>query len=447
MAVQTRDTLKAFFETGDFPTQANFWDWLDSFIHASDLIAIAQIAGLQTALNALQTAANTIPDLDHVTQQGAFATVDLLIRQASLRFDPDNHITQWGKADVGGMSVTALGEDAAEANTGTNVTAIGQAAGKDNSFDNVILVGPGATATGASQIAFKVGTRKVIFDAQNLSGDATLDLLYLTGLAAQFSTINTTLTAKADLVAGKVPAAQLPSFVDDVVEYTTVSAFPGIGETGKIYVATDTNETYRWSGSAYVRIANGAVQSVNGMTGNVTLTKNSVGLSNVPNTDATVASNITQTSGYRFVTDAQIASWNSAVGWGNHATAGYLTSITTTDRNLVVSGGAVTTNKTPQALTDAATIAWDMANGYNASVTLGGNRNLTISNMQAGQYATLKVSQDATGSRTLTLPSGHKVVGGGSGTVSLTTTAGAIDMLCCYYDGTNYFWTIGKNFS
>ena len=54
---------------------------------------------------------------------------------------------------------------------------------------------------------------------------------------------------------GKVPSAQLPSYVDDVVEYASLSAFPETGESGKIYVALDTNLTYRWSGSAYVEIS------------------------------------------------------------------------------------------------------------------------------------------------------------------------------------------------
>lgn len=54
---------------------------------------------------------------------------------------------------------------------------------------------------------------------------------------------------------GKVPAAQLPSYVDDVLEYATLSSFPVTGESGKIYVALDTNLTYRWSGSAYVEIS------------------------------------------------------------------------------------------------------------------------------------------------------------------------------------------------
>ena len=63
------------------------------------------------------------------------------------------------------------------------------------------------------------------------------------------------LAAKADIVDGKVPASQLPSYVDDVLEYDTMSAFPATGESGKIYVAKDTNLTYRWSGTQYVEIS------------------------------------------------------------------------------------------------------------------------------------------------------------------------------------------------
>ena len=54
---------------------------------------------------------------------------------------------------------------------------------------------------------------------------------------------------------GMVPSAQLPSYVDDVLEYASLSVFPVTGESGKIYVALDTNKTYRWSGSAYTEIS------------------------------------------------------------------------------------------------------------------------------------------------------------------------------------------------
>jgi len=54
---------------------------------------------------------------------------------------------------------------------------------------------------------------------------------------------------------GKVPSAQLPSFVDDVIEAADFAALPATGEAGKIYVTLDDNKTYRWSGSAYAEIS------------------------------------------------------------------------------------------------------------------------------------------------------------------------------------------------
>lgn len=68
-------------------------------------------------------------------------------------------------------------------------------------------------------------------------------------------------TSVAQLINGVVPASQLPSFVDDVLEFPVRADFPAIGETGKIYIAINdgdspTNPTrqYRWSGAAYVLI-------------------------------------------------------------------------------------------------------------------------------------------------------------------------------------------------
>jgi hypothetical protein len=123
----------------------------------------------------------------------------------------------------------------------------------------------------------------------------------------------------ATLVGGTVPSSQLPSYVDDVIEYANLAAFTE-QSTGKIYVARDTGKIYRWSGSAYVEIspspgstdsvtegstnlyytntraaAAAPVQSVAGRTGAVALTKIDVGLSNVTNTDATARSNHTGT--------------------------------------------------------------------------------------------------------------------------------------------------------
>lgn len=53
---------------------------------------------------------------------------------------------------------------------------------------------------------------------------------------------------------GKVASSYLPSYVDDVLEYNTRTKFPTTGESGKIYIALDTNKTYRWGGTTYVEL-------------------------------------------------------------------------------------------------------------------------------------------------------------------------------------------------
>jgi hypothetical protein len=100
----------------------------------------------------------------------------------------------------------------------------------------------------------------------------------------------------------------------------------------------------------------------------------------------------------------------------------------------------------PVALTDGATITWDTG-GYatsHATVTLGGNRTLGITNAVSGASGILIVTQDGTGSRTLTLPAGSVSSGGG---ITLTTTEGAVDVLTWVLFGSTYYWTFGADFS
>ena len=138
------------------------------------------------------------------------------------------------------------------------------------------------------------------------------------------------LTAKADLENGKIPATQLPSYVDDVLEFANLASFPATGESGKIYIAIDTNLTYRWGGSSYVvmssSLALGETSSTayrgdrgkiaydhSQLTGNPhNTTKSDIGLGNVPNIDATNPTNIVQTSSYRFVTDSEKTNLSTA---------------------------------------------------------------------------------------------------------------------------------------
>lgn len=85
---------------------------------------------------------------------------------------------------------------------------------------------------------------------------------------------------------GKVPAAQLPSFVDDVLEFANLASFPVTGENGIIYVALDTEKTYRWSGSTYIEISPSDVTSVFGRSGAVTAQSGDYSANQITNTPA-----------------------------------------------------------------------------------------------------------------------------------------------------------------
>ena len=151
--------------------------------------------------------------------------------------------------------------------------------------NSVLSVGTlNQSTTGNAATTSKLQTARTISLTGNVTGSTSFDgsanvslTTSITGLGAANGIA--TLDSK-----GQVPSTQLPSFVDDVLEYLNVAAFPATGETGKIYVETTGNITYRWSGTAYVKITSGEVASVAGKTGVVTLTKSDVGLANVDNT-------------------------------------------------------------------------------------------------------------------------------------------------------------------
>lgn len=84
---------------------------------------------------------------------------------------------------------------------------------------------------------------------------ANVGLSVGTGLSVSGGSLIVAPNTYATLVGGKVPAEQLPSYVDDVLEYANTASLPVIGESGKIYVALNTGKIYRWSGSAYFEIS------------------------------------------------------------------------------------------------------------------------------------------------------------------------------------------------
>jgi hypothetical protein len=122
-------------------------------------------------------------------------------------------------------------------------------------------------------------------------GSPPIDIIDSNGLISNTSIPN---LDASKITSGTIDSARLPSYVDDVLEAANLAAFPATGETGKIYVALDTNKVYRWSGSVYVYITSGAVDSVAGKTGVVTLAATDVGLDSVENkSSATIRGEIT----------------------------------------------------------------------------------------------------------------------------------------------------------
>jgi hypothetical protein len=168
---------------------------------------------------------------------------------------------------------------------------------------------------GASEVHIG-GENAVVIDAEGIkvngntviSSDGVLDD-YIPN--SQMGVVNGVATLDAS---GKISTSQLPSYVDDVLEYTSVSAFPATGEAGKIYVDTTANITYRWGGSSYVEISKSlalgeteatAYRGDRGKTaydhsqvksGNPhNVTKSDIGLGNVENkSSATIRSELTK---------------------------------------------------------------------------------------------------------------------------------------------------------
>lgn len=252
-------------------------------------------------------ASPTIPTLDQVAGAGSVTDVNLTVANAT--FTGIHGAYEMGvQRQLDGKFTSIIADGIVRINTtGSNKVDIKGT----NLHADIVLEAPNKTAG-----TYTIATATDLND-------------YVTTTDANTNYLATTLKGANNGVAeldgsGKVPSSQLPSYVDDVVEYADLAGFPVTGESGKIYIAQDTNLTYRWSGSAYVeispslalgetsssayrgdrgKIAYDHSQLTSGNPHNVT--KTDVGLSNVANTDTTTTANITDSSNKRFVTDAE----------------------------------------------------------------------------------------------------------------------------------------------
>lgn len=166
----------------------------------------------------------------------------------------------------------SLASRATALETKTTTAATQSAMGMMSAADKTKLDG---IATGATKITVDSSLsststnpvqNKVIDTALSSKVDSSTYSTKVSSLESSITSVNDALTAFKNTkgaasgivplnASSKIDSTYLPSYVDDVLEYTAKSSFPSTGETGKIYVDTTTNLTYRWSGTAYVEIS------------------------------------------------------------------------------------------------------------------------------------------------------------------------------------------------
>ena len=167
----------------------------------------------------------------------------------------------------------------------------------------------------------------------------------------------------ASKISGTISSSNLPSYVDDVLEYNGVSNFPETGESGKIYVDTATNKTYRWGGSDYVEIS----ESLALGTTSSTAFRGDYG--NTAYQHAIAKGNAYSNGLYKITTNAQ-----------GHVTAA--TAVTKSDITaLGIPGSDTNTNTTYTLTKSGSTIALTGSDGSKTSVT-DSDTNTTYSAMK-----------------------------------------------------------------
>jgi len=134
----------------------------------------------------------------------------------------------------------------------------------------------------------------------------------------------------------------------------------------------------------------------------------------------------------------------NGTGWSKATlTAGFGTTITNGAGTITIANSV---NPTQQPLSDASgTITWNVTNGESATVTLSNvNRILTITNPVAGRTYLIEIIQGTGGNKTIsTWPTNTKWIGGPP---TLSTAAGAVDMVSLYYNGSGYRALFNGNF-
>ena len=296
--------------------------------------------------------------------------------------------------------------------------------------------------TGATGATGPTGAKGDTGDTGPTGATGTTSWSGLTGIPSALTAGSNVANGFAGLdSAGLVPAAVLPSYVDDVLEYTNLAGFPATGETGKIYVDRTTGKIHRWTGSVYVEIspspgstdsvtegatnlyytnaraaAAAPVQSVAGRTGTVSLTSSDVGLGNVDNTSNVTERAATATLSSKTLTNPTV----------NNYTEGQV---------------AITTSGSPPT----GTISLTSGTVQTITLTASVNTQLAMPTAATGKSFTVFCKQAAaTGNGTVAFTS---VKWGSAGTPTMTATVGKMDIFSFFSDGTNWYGTVVQGYT
>lgn len=213
----------------------------------------------------------------------------------------------------------------------------------------------------------------------------------------------------ATKLTGIIPQANLPSYVDDVVEYAALSSFPTTGESDKIYIAIDTNKTYRWSGTAYVEISSSLALG----TTSSTAFRGDYG--NTAYQHATAKGSAFASGLYKITTNAE-----------GHVTAA--TAVTKSDITaLGIPGSDTNTNTTYTLTKSGSTITLEGSDGSSTSVT-DANTTYTLSSFGVTATAAELNYTDGVTSNIQTQLNGKAASSHTHGTAS-TTAAGFLRQL------------------
>lgn len=355
---------------------------------------------------------------------------------------------------VSGDVTLAAGANMAISQTGNTITL--------TSTDTTYSAGNGLTLSGTtfSLPVTTSGTGNVVTGISQTANGITVNLGSMPTSSDLATYIPLSQKGAANGVAvldgsGQVPASQLPSYVDDVLEgyykvadgkfykeaaYTTLIA----GETGKIYVSLDTNKTYRWTGTTFVYITSGAVDSVNGLTGVVVLNKSHVGLPNVDNTaDSTksVLSATKWTAARNITLSGVTATAQTIDGSGNVSIP-----VTAVPATLLTGTAAINTTGSAAKLTTARTISatgdgtWNVAFDGSANVTSA--LTLADTGVAAGTYD--QVTVDSKGRVTAGGTAVKSYTTSISGTATVTHNLGTRAVEINMYDTVTFYRVYGR---